>query len=66
MAVIFEPDKLLSGSDIFTEQESKGFLVGYGFALGLWRVMPDQFESSLSVKNFFPDFSRASRAVKLQ
>ncbi|TYS95184.1 hypothetical protein, partial [Enterobacter hormaechei] len=52
----FEPDKLLSGSDIFTEQESKGFLVGYGFALGLWRVMPDQFESSLPVKNFFPGF----------
>ncbi|MEX7745337.1 hypothetical protein [Klebsiella pneumoniae] len=62
----FEPDKLLSGSDIFTEQESKGFLVGYGFALGLWRVMPDQFESSLPVKDFSPDFSRASRAVKLQ
>ncbi|OUH00706.1 hypothetical protein [Klebsiella pneumoniae] len=52
----FEPDKLLSGSDIFTEQESKGFLVGYGFALGLWRVMPDQFESSLPVKDFFPGF----------
>jgi hypothetical protein len=27
-----------------SEQESKGFLVGYGFALGLWRVMPDQFD----------------------
>ncbi len=63
MAVIFEPDKLLSGSDIFTEQESKGFLVGYGFALGLWRVMPDQFWVIFTCEGFFSPgfFPRASR-----
>lgn len=52
----FEPDKLLSGADIFCEKEGKGFLVGYGFALGLWRIMPDQFETASVVKKFFPGF----------
>lgn len=52
----FEPDKLLSGADIFCETEGKGFIVGYGFALGLWRIMPDQFESDSIVKKFFPGF----------
>ncbi|HBY9728520.1 Uncharacterised protein [Klebsiella variicola] len=52
----FKPNTLLSGADIFTEQEGKGFLVGYAFALGLWRIMPDQFEVDSKVKRFFPGF----------
>ncbi|PPE60085.1 hypothetical protein F157LOC_02324 [Pectobacterium brasiliense] len=51
-----DPKKLLSGADIFFEKEGEDFLVGYAFALGLWRVMPDQFEAASIVKKFFPGF----------
>lgn len=64
--VFFEPDNLLDGADIFHKEVDKWTIVGYWFASGLWRVIPDQFESCLPVKNFFPDFYLALREAKLQ
>ncbi|HHQ6617994.1 TPA: hypothetical protein ACSTL0_004455 [Serratia fonticola] len=52
----FNPEKLLSGVDVFNEKEGEGFLVGYCFAHGLWRVNPEQFESRTVVNKFFPGF----------
>ncbi|MFN3071924.1 hypothetical protein ACKWMY_27980 [Serratia sp. J2] len=52
----FNPEKLLSGADVFNEKEGNGFLVGYCFAHGLWRINPEQFESMSVIDKFFPGF----------
>lgn len=52
-----QPEDLLTGVGVFDEQDGGSHVTGIGFASGLWRVMPEQFEDSGNVERFFPAFS---------
>ncbi|ORM60111.1 hypothetical protein PRCB_11710 [Pantoea rodasii] len=56
-AMYNQPEKLISGIDVFNEMEGSNHVTGVGFASGLWRIMPEQFEGTNYVERFFPSFS---------
>ncbi|AHM71817.1 hypothetical protein [Yersinia hibernica] len=55
----FDSKELVTGVDIFNEEEGNGFIVGYAFAHGLWKVgvSVSGFEVNSTINNMFPGFS---------